>query len=91
MGESLCWGRGGHSPGKGVSTEFVVGVDMVGSRSSLQIQGVGESCGTREGQSRPAIGLNKGTSLSSISHILPLLRADPTPSLCQPTDPPIQF
>ena len=41
-----------------MSTEFVVGVDMVGSRSSLQIQGVGESCGTREGQSRPAIGLN---------------------------------
>lgn len=30
---------GGHSPGKGVSTEFVVGVDMVGSRSSLHDTG----------------------------------------------------
>lgn len=36
------WGLGwerGHSPGKGVSRELVVGVDMVASRSNLQITG----------------------------------------------------
>lgn len=59
--------EGGHSPGKGVSWELVVGVDMVGSRSNLQNTRGLRALWSWEVQGRPATGLEECTCLSSIS------------------------